>query len=413
MLGRGLMSTSLLLMAMKALRDWAASGPTHRNSKVEVLKVEPFFPESVDWKLPPSKSHLIRWLLIAALRDKPTKIHGASPWGEDADSMRRCLNQMGFSIPSDDEIEINPVSFSKPATVLHAGNSGTSCRFLMALAACLDFQVMIDGDESLRNRSHSVLLDALAQSGAQISHGFGAEKLPVIIQGPMSAESVSIEVGNSSQPFSALLLTRTLHNMSIESTGEPVSENHSNLTKRLLSDDSDIVVIPKDASMAAFARLFSLVHSIDVPVQIPADDLGHRIPEVIPELLNLKDCNDLLPPLAAMMALGDGGKIMGASHASLKESDRIKSTQSMLSRFGITSKATPDGLEIAGNQRLSQPEGSVKTYSDHRIQMTAVILATKVGGIVEGPRLHRVADPDFLKRLVASGAMITEDLLQP
>jgi len=407
------MSIDLVLDLMKAMREWSASGPTHRKSKLEVLEIEPFKPGSITWNLPPSKSHLIRWLLIAALREKPTKIIGASPWGEDADSMRRCLNQLGLKVVADDEIEITPVEFSKPASVLHVGNSGTACRFLMALAACLDFPIMIDGDISLRNRDHSVLLKALEQSGAKISHGFGAENLPVLIQGPMKAESVSIDTSNSSQPLSALSLTKSLHNMSIEESGESVSINHSNLTKRLLDDDSTSIDIPKDASMASFARLFSTVHSIDVSVNMPSDDLGHRLPDDLPEEISLKDCNDLLPPLAAMMALGKGGAITGASHASLKESDRIETTKQMLSLFGISTTTTPDGLEIMANQKLSRPTKTILTHGDHRIQMTAVILATKVGGIISGPRLHRIADPEFISRLIDSGAVISEKIIQP
>ena len=41
----------------------------------------------------------------------------------------------------------------------------------------------------------------------------------------------------------------------------------------------------------------------------------------------------------------------------------------------------------------------VETFGDHRLQMTAILLATKVGATVEGPRLHQVADPSFLNRL--------------
>ena len=52
------------------------------------------------------------------------------------------------------------------------------------------------------------------------------------------------------------------------------------------------------------------------------------------------------------------------------------------------------------------PDSLVDTFDDHRIQMTAVLLATKTGATVEGPRLHRIADPEFLNRLSSMPAEV-------
>ena len=391
---------------MKAQPERPTDDSVPIESREDVLRIQPFIPDNVEWVLPPSKSHLIRWLLIAAIRDKPTVIRKASPWSEDSDSMRRCLNQLGMDIPADDEFTITPVAFTKPEAVLNARNSGTSCRFLMALAACLDFEVVIDGDMSLRTRSHLTLLSALERSGAEIDIESETGQLPVMIRGPMASNSVRIDTTDSSQPYSALLLTRSLHKMSIEVIGEGVSENHSNLSKRLLEDSSDVVIIPRDSSMAAFARLFEIVHAIDVPIKYPIDNLGHKLPQDIPQIMDLKHRNDLLPPLAAIMALGNGGTIVNAKHASFKESNRIESTHSLLKEFGMSCEMTDDGLVIEGNQSPTRPDYLVDTFGDHRIQMVAVILATKVGADIIGSNLHKVADPEFIKRLQNSGAII-------
>jgi len=194
--------------------------------------------------------------------------------------------------------------------------------------------------------------------------------------------------------------------MSIEALGKGVSQNHSDLSKRLIEDTSDVVEIPRDSSMVAFARLFEIVHSIDVPIKCSIDDLGHNLPQEIPQIMDLKHRNDLLPPLAAIMALSDGGTIVNAKHASFKESDRIESTHSLLKAFGMSCEMTDDGMVIEGNQSLSSPDNLVKTFGDHRIQMAAVILASKVGANIEGSELHKVADPDFIMRLQKSGAKI-------
>ena len=98
------------------------------------------------------------------------------------------------------------------------------------------------------------------------------------------------------------------------------------------------------------------------------------------------------------MALSGGGRLRGASHAKHKESNRIISTASLLNAFGLRCNIEDDGLSIEGFQSLKKPSALLETFGDHRIQMTAVILATHTGGTVEGPRLHKIADPGFLQR---------------
>ena len=115
--------------------------------------------------------------------------------------------------------------------------------------------------------------------------------------------------------------------------------------------------------------------------------------------IDLRDANDLLPPLAAVLALSGGGRLRGATHAKHKESNRIDCTAHLLKCFGLTCTIEDDGLSIEGGQQMTRPEKFVETFGDHRIQMTAVLLAAQTGGTIEGPRLHRIADPAFLSRL--------------
>ena len=82
--------------------------------------------------------------------------------------------------------------------------------------------------------------------------------------------------------------------------------------------------------------------------------------------------------MAAWLALGKGGVISHASHAAYKESNRVIKTVELLSAFSLK-EITDDGLEIAGNQKPTTPNSVVKTHNDHRIQMTAVLLASITG----------------------------------
>ena len=53
-------------------------------------------------------------------------------------------------------------------------------------------------------------------------------------------------------------------------------------------------------------------------------------------------------------------------------------------------------MNIVGGQQVTAPESVVPTFGDHRMQMTAVIMATKVGADIEGANLHEVSFPQFV-----------------
>ena len=122
--------------------------------------------------------------------------------------------------------------------------------------------------------------------------------------------------------------------------------------------------------------------------------------------LDVTDSNDILPPMAALLALGGGGTISGAAHAAHKESNRLTRTVELLEHFGLQATLLADGVEVEGNQVPSKPEHPVPTFGDHRLFMTAVLLASKTGGEVIGQKLHHVADEAFVQRLQDAGVGI-------
>ena len=122
--------------------------------------------------------------------------------------------------------------------------------------------------------------------------------------------------------------------------------------------------------------------------------------------LDLSNANDLLPPLAALLAIGGGGVLRGAAHAAFKESNRLTKTCELLAQFGLNVTIEHDGLSIEGNQHIVQPTTAIETFGDHRLFMTAVVLASTCGGDVVGQSLHLVADEGFLERLQNGGVQI-------
>ena len=75
----------------------------------------------------------------------------------------------------------------------------------------------------------------------------------------------------------------------------------------------------------------------------------------------------------------------------------------MLASFGMASSATNDGIVIPGGQVPTRPESPVETHGDHRIAMTSMVLASKVGGTIVNPEISAVTDPGFIERLTGLG----------
>tara|TARA_B100000900_G_scaffold410051_2_gene427091 strand:+ start:2940 stop:4358 length:1419 start_codon:yes stop_codon:yes gene_type:complete len=469
-------------------RAWTTKRPTKTDddasTSATVIKVQPSSSiEKIPWRLPPSKSHAIRWLALAAQSNQDVVIHNLSQAGQDILSMRRCLNQLGVRITDLDQhgepladkgkhpgqppegteswcVEgVGVHGLQLPSGVLDAGNSGTSLRILMALCARFDAAITIDGDASLRSRNHDVMVGALQQLGVRVSRS-GAQNLPLCLEGPWTPPaSISLDISSSSQPTTALCLAACALPvpLTVEDHGTGVSLRHSELTKRICEQtganpsihngeltswnpniENSSTVIPPDASMLSFALLAAKVSSASVDIQhVPGieDALGHEVLfelaqyvglQITGSIINavskgqsttvdLRHGNDLITPVAALLALAGGGEITGAEHAAYKETDRTIGTVDLLKQFGLDASYDQGRLLVPGGQELVSPKGLVRTFGDHRMQMTALVLAMgcKEEVIIEGAHLHRVADPEALERWRLVGAEIESFLQQP
>lgn len=347
----------------------------------------------------------------------------------------------------------------KPHSVLNAENSGTALRLLIGIASSQNFPVMLDGDNSLRSRKSDELLDCLRLGDVNISHGRGSENLPFLIQGPINWNNDFIlDVSKSSQYISSLIFSsKGLEDSKlVKFEGQQVSRRHSKLSQELAnifganceikpeglslgnwkSSGLSEYNTPSDLSMLSFALLLSRASGNSVKVSnLPAqeDSLGN---EILLELLHklgfnkeeetftpnsdseylevdLRDANDLITPICALLALGSGGKITGSSHAAHKESNRLEKTVELLANFGLNCELTTDGIIVEGKQKLVQPSRIIRTYADHRLAMTAMALATNTGATIETPDLCQVSDYNFRTRLAEhwDSAMSAEVLI--
>ena len=119
--------------------------------------------------------------------------------------------------------------------------------------------------------------------------------------------------------------------------------------------------------------------------------------KIIPRLV------DEIPILAVAAAMAKGKTIFkNIGELRVKESDRIKTVCTELSKFGIKTKELKDGMVIYGG---SKPKGAMTvSYGDHRVAMLAAIL----GLVAEGKTT--VCDTGCIKTSFSEFEMILKKL---
>lgn len=98
--------------------------------------------------------------------------------------------------------------------------------------------------------------------------------------------------------------------------------------------------------------------------------------------VSLRDCPDLVPPLAVACALARVPFLFrGIAHLRLKESDRLKAISDALDLCGLKMDTGPDSLSWDGKQTLHTPSQPITTYADHRIAMAFAMTVPRLPGI--------------------------------
>lgn len=197
------------------------------------LTVHPAVP-SGRVRVPASKSHSVRALVLAAFADAPSTIRNLLSSGDTA-SCRSAIVTLGARVTdaSDDTTRVEPIPVTRrhiagappdrvgprnDTVLIDVGNSGTTLYLLTALAAHLTHPVRFDGDDSLRSRNAGPLLAMLASLGADIPALAGSRDAPdatqitapYTISGPLTGGRRVAVYSPTSQYLSALLLAAPL-----------------------------------------------------------------------------------------------------------------------------------------------------------------------------------------------------------
>jgi len=406
-------------------------------------------------RMPGDKSISHRYAILAAIAEGPSEIHGFSA-SADCGSTLKCLEQLGVRIDRRDEVltiqGAGLAGLKPPAGLLDAGNSGTTMRMLAGILAGQPFRSVLTGDASLSRRPMKRVIDPLTRMGARIQSVEGGLPPLEIEGGTLKPIRYELPVP-SAQVKSAVLLaglfaegeteviepvaTRDHTEIALEQMGADISRRGRTIAVRGYARlEGRKLYVPGDISSAAFflvaallvpasnlvienvglnptrtaildllAPLGGRVRVLDVEMvngellgnlHVEASKLqgGEIPPEAVPGLI------DELPVLAVLGTQTEQGLAFhGAAELRVKESDRIAVVAENLRRMGAEVEEFPDGLRVAGQQKLRGAE--IETRGDHRMAMAFTV----AGLIAEDPTLIRdsacvdVSFPDFFETL--------------
>ena len=121
--------------------------------------------------------------------------------------------------------------------------------------------------------------------------------------------------------------------------------------------------------------------------------------------LDVSQCPDLVPPLAAMAAVRAGTThLTHAARLRMKESDRLSTVAAALRAMGAQVEEGADSLTIHGRERLPGG-GTVDCCNDHRIAMMAAVSAAFAQEPVKllGAECVKKSYPEFWNHFIQLG----------
>jgi 3-phosphoshikimate 1-carboxyvinyltransferase len=385
-------------------------------------------------KIPGSKSITHRALITAALAGGKSLLKSFLSC-EDTLYTLNALREMGIDITIEGEdVSVTGTGgrFAGPPgkKEIFLGNSGTSYRLLLSIAALAKREFIFAGSPRMYERPVADLVSALNQLGTEISYldregyppvyvnasGIKGGKVNIngnissqyisslLLAGPYASEGIEIDIkgGLVSRPYVELTLD-VMRSFGIEITHE---DYQCFMIQPGMTYKPSIFEIEGDVSSASYfwgaaavtggAVITENIHPMttvqgDIAFLDVLEEMGCSVgrsdDSVIVKGGKLKGVEtdmgsmpDVVPTLAAVALFAEGKTVIrNAHHLRYKESDRIKDTACELRRIGGQVEELEDGLIIHGGCELSGAE--IDPHKDHRLAMSLAVAGIKVPGI--------------------------------
>lgn len=420
------------------------------NDIYKVKKVEQ--PHDIVTNVPGSKSITNRALLIAALAEGTSMLHGVL-FSDDSRHFMQALFDLGFPIHIDEDnanvtIEGFGGKIPNEEAEVYVGSAGTAARFLTAFLGLSKGRYRMTCSEQMKKRPMKELLVALEEMGAEIIYEEEPYCFPFVIGNFECKKSkITIDVEKSSQFLSALLISSVLlpSNFMIK-----VSGNHGmayvNMTIRMMQQfgigiektitgayrrkydvgyESREYIIEPDISAACYFYALSPVLNVNVKVKnvhmdclqgdvkflkvlirmgckIEEEEDGVRMLSPRDRFLggsfDLSSFSDQALTLAAIAPFASSKVcIMNVGHIRYQECDRIHAIVSNLSKMGIAAVEQGNNVFILPGE---PKPCTIDTYEDHRVAMAFSLIGTLIDGIeIKNPSCTRKTFENFFEVL--------------
>ncbi len=397
----------------------------------EVKKTEN--PHDIELVVPGSKSITNRALLIAALAEGTSVLHGVL-LSDDSRHFMQALYDLGFPIHIDEENETVTIegfggSIPKETAEVYVGSAGTAARFLAAFLGFSKGKYRMTCSEQMKKRPMKELLLALEEIGAEIIYEEEEYCFPFVIGNFNCKKSkVTIDVEKSSQFLSALLISSVLlpQNFMIRVTGNH-GMSYVNMTIRMMQQFGVGVEktitgayrrrhesgframeyeIEPDVSASCYFYALCPLHRINVKVKnvhmngLQGDvkflkvlvRMGCKIEEEEDGVVlhppkdrflggsyDLSSFSDQALTLAAIAPFASSKVcIMNVGHIRYQECDRMHAIVSNLTNMGIAAIEQGNNLFILPGSPVAC---DIDTYDDHRVAMSFALIGTMIDGV--------------------------------
>lgn len=447
---------------------------------------------------PGSKSYTNRALVMAALSNHTVEL-SACLESDDTIAMRECLRRLGYGVEqSRSTIKISPRANARAEAVPHTGlpagqrgqnqppsacsetdsktfphdscaggvssargtielncrDSGTTIRFLTALACLLPGSVRLTGSKRLMERPIAPLIAALRMMGAVIETGPGNAGPITIHSERLKSHEAAVDGSVSSQFISAILMIGpAAGGLTLRLTGKPISRPYIEMTIGMMADwgvpitqsaDLTRFVVPDlpysrdsyrvegDYSSAGYffglaaltgstitvgnlnprsrqadRKFLEILRQYGAAVAVSEQSVTVTGGSRTPLTVDMEDCPDQVQTLAVLAAFAPGvTTISGVKSLRVKETERVLALQNELSAMGIQTQATENTLTIYGG---SPHAAAIHTYRDHRMAMSFALAGAVLPNmrIVE-PSVVEKTFPAFWDSMAAVGLRSSE-----
>ncbi|MFW2331978.1 MAG: 3-phosphoshikimate 1-carboxyvinyltransferase [Nitrospinota bacterium] len=396
--------------------------------------------------IPSSKSETIRALFISALADGISVIDNPLI-SADTVAAKEAVSAMGATLIEDkNRWQIKGFS-GKPTPLvdtIDVGNSGTTARFIISMAALSDKRITIIGDESTSSRPMAPLVNSLIDLKV-LNATTTNNKLPVTIQGPAKGGATTVS-GETSQYLSSLLIHAPLFADSSQITVESLNEkpyvdmtcawldkvsvdyqrtgyskfevkggaSYQPLNEKIGGDFSSATffamlgAIPgNEVTLTGLdmndsqgdKAIFDYLAMMGAQIKFYDDKIVVKGDKLVGCRLDINATPDAICAFAALGAIASGETLItNVAQARIKECDRIDVMATELSKMGVKCKQQPDGLTIR-HSKLNP--ATINGHHDHRVVMSFAILATCVEGetTINCAEAVDVTFPNFLDTL--------------